>query len=142
VILVDANLLIFAATRCPKQDAAKTWLDLQLNGPNRVGLPWHSLLAFVRIVTNVRVYGSAAASVDEAWTQVEAWLSSGVVWIPEPTPNHAEFLRRNLQGAMGGGELVSDAHLAAIAMEHGLTLCSADRDFARFPGLRWMNPLA
>jgi toxin-antitoxin system PIN domain toxin len=142
VILVDANLLIFAATKCPEQDAARSWLDGQLNGTTRVGLPWHSLLAFLRIATNLRIYGEMVASVGEAWVQVESWLSCPNVWIPQPTEKHSRVLRESLRYAGPGGNLIPDAHLAAIAMEHGLTLYSADADFGRFKGLTWINPLA
>ncbi len=141
MILVDANLLIFAATKCPEQNAAKTWLDEQLNGTTPVGLPWPSLLTFLRIVTNVRVYGAMASTVNDAWAQIEAWLGCGNVWVPQPTDKHPQILRETLKHAGAGGDLVPDAHLAALAMEHGLTLYSADGDFGRFPGLKWVNPL-
>jgi len=87
VILIDANLLIYAATECPEQNAARDWLDEQLNCTALVGLPWPSLLTFLRIVTNLRIYGSRAATVNEAWAQIEAWLGCGNVWIPQPTEN-------------------------------------------------------
>lgn len=141
MILVDANLLIFAAVACPEQETARKWLDDQLNGPTRVGLPWPSLLTYLRIVTSLRMYGTMVASVDEAWAQIEAWLGCARVWIPQPTERHGGILRENLKYATSGGDLIPDAHLASLAMEHGLILCSADRDFARFPGLKWMNPL-
>jgi uncharacterized protein len=141
MILVDANLLIFAATLCPEQEVARTWLDQQLNGDTRVGLPWQSVTSFLRIVTNPRMYRNAAVTVGEAWAQVEDWLNCSTVWVPQPTERHREILGRMLKTA-GGGNLVPDAVLAALAIEHGLTLCSADGDFARFPGLRWSNPLA
>jgi predicted nucleic acid-binding protein len=80
--------------------------------------------------------------VEEAWAHVFAWLAAENVWIPEPSPSHAKFLGEALRHVPEGGEFVHDAHLAALAMEYGLTLYSADRDFARFPGLKWMNPLA
>lgn len=105
-----------------------------------VGLPWPSLLAFLRIVTNPRIF-EKPESVMSAWGQVEAGLSCPNVWIPQPGEGHRALLAR-LPGQMSGGSnLVPDAHLAALAIEHGLTLCSTDGDFARFPGLRWMNPL-
>lgn len=141
MILIDANLLIYAATNCPEQDAARDWLDDQLNHAARVGLPWHSVLGFLRVTTNTRIYGTVVASVGEAWAQVEEWLSRENVWIPQPTSRHADYLRVALKDAGSGGELIPDAHLAALAMEHGLTLCSTDRDFARFNGLKWVNPL-
>jgi predicted nucleic acid-binding protein len=77
-----------------------------------------------------------------AWSQVEAWLACANVWIPQPTERHPQILSQLLLGASVTGNLTSDAHLAALAIEHGLTLCSADSDFARFQGLRWNNPLA
>jgi len=142
VILVDANILVFSATKCPEQEKARSWLDGQVNTNVRVGLPWSSLTAFLRIVTNVRVYRTAAASVDGAWSSVEAWLGCPNVWVPTPTDRHASVFKQMLKATGGGGNLVPDADLAALAVEHGLLLCSADRDFARFPGLRWTNPLA
>ncbi|HEY4364338.1 MAG TPA: TA system VapC family ribonuclease toxin [Bryobacteraceae bacterium] len=140
MILVDAGLLIYASTPCPEQEAARTWLDGRLNGDSRVGLPWQSLTGFMRLVTNPRMYRNNAVTVREAWGQVEDWLGCPTVWVPEPTERHREVLGRML-GAAGGGHLVPDAELAALALEHGLTLCSTDGDFARYPGLRWQNPL-
>ena len=120
--------------------AARTWLDGQLNGPGRVGLPWPSLLAFVRLVSNRRVF-DRPVPISSAWRQVEEWLDQEGVWVPQPTPRHRETLAPLLGHAEGRANLVPDAHLAALAIEHGLTLCSADGDFARFDGLDWHNPL-
>jgi hypothetical protein len=142
VILVDANLLIYASVeRLPQHDAALAWLDAGLSGTGRVGLPWPSLLAYLRIVSNPRIF-ERPPSVGAAWGQVEAWLSCEPVWIPQPTERHAEVLGRLLESSVPRSNLVPDAHLAALALEHGLTLCSTDGDFARFPGLRWENPLS
>lgn len=142
MILVDANLLIYASIpRFPEHDPARRWLEEQLQGTTRVGLPWPSLLAFLRIVTNARVFGEAVSR-EEAWDQIERWLTAPPVWIPAPTVHHAEILGDLVLGDGAGGDLVPDAHLAALAIEHGLTLCSTDRDFARFTGLRFENPLA
>jgi uncharacterized protein len=142
LILVDANLLIYAVnTAVPQHVAARAWLDARLSGSTRVGLPWASLLAFLRLVTNPRVF-QRPLGMANAWEQVAAWLGSGPAWIPAPTERHAEILAR-LLGAPGmHGNLVPDAHLAALAMEHGLELHSTDGDFARFNGLKWCNPLA
>jgi len=141
VILLDANLLVYAHVRSFQQHAAaRTWLDIRLNGRERVGLPWPSLLAFVRLVTNPRIF-ERPEPVAQAWTQVEAWLSQPVCWTPLPTEQHQRLLGQLLTAAGATANLVPDAHLAALAMEHGLELYSADRDFARFPGLRWRNPL-
>jgi toxin-antitoxin system PIN domain toxin len=141
MILVDANLLLYATLReLPPHRRASLWLEERLGGATRVGLPWPSLLAFVRIVTNPRVF-SAPLSLERAWTRVREWLAADVAWIPLPTEAHAEVLGRLLLDAGARGDLVPDAHLAALAIEHGLVLCSSDGDFARFRGLRWDNPL-
>lgn len=141
MILVDANLLVYAhAGNFPQHTRAKAWLDEQINGTAPVGLPWPSLLAFVRLVSNPRVF-ERPVSVAAAWQQVEEWLRQESVWIPLPTVRHAEVLAPVMRLAEGRANLVADAHLAALAIEHGLTLCSADRDFARFPSLAWHDPL-
>ena len=141
MILVDANLLVYAKMSLfPHHRGAREWLDGRLDGIGRVGLPWPSLLAFLRIVTNARVFerpmGAAAA-----WEQVDEWLSLPGVWIPEATSRHAEVLGRLILGGSLTANLVPDAHLAALAIEHGLVLYSTDGDFARFADLRWENPL-
>jgi hypothetical protein len=142
VILVDANLLIYAHIReMPRHAAARDWLDRQLNELPRVGLPWPSLLAFIRIVSNPRVLERPVA-VQDAWRQAEDWLQAPAAWVPVPTARHRETLGLLLGAAGARSSLVADAHLAALAIEHGLTLCSTDGDFARFPGLRWQDPLA
>lgn len=140
MILIDANLLVYAhVSSSPQHAAARSWLDEKLNARARVGLPWPSLLAFVRLVTNPRIF-SRPEPIGAAWTQVEEWIACAPCWIPEPTDQHATVLR-DLLPFVTRSELVPDAHLAALAIEHGLTLCSADGDFARFPGVRWDNPL-
>lgn len=141
MILVDANLLIYASIPSMHQHAAaKAWLDVQLCGTARVGLPWPSLLSFLRLVTNPRIF-SNAVPITSAWKQIETWLKCRVVWVPAPTDRHCEVLAPLMAQIGGGSRLVPDAHLAALAMEHGLTLCTADGDFARFSGLQWQNPL-
>ena len=140
--LVDANLLVYAHVRDFGQHAqARAWLDQQLNGTARVGLPWPSLLAYLRIVTNPRIFARPERMAD-AWAQVSAWLGQDNVWVPKPTNRHAHVLGELLLGGGVQGNLVPDADLAALALEHGLTLCSTDGDFGRFTGLRWLNPLA
>jgi uncharacterized protein len=142
VILVDANLLIYARVNSFKEHArARAWLDGQLSGTTRVGLPWPSLLAFLRLVTNPRVF-ARPDSAEGAWKQLRAWLGADVVWIPQPTDRHADILETLLASSDLRGNLIPDAHLAALAIEHGLALCSTDGDFARFDGLQWTNPLA
>ena len=140
MILVDANLLLEAHIKGPRHEAARAWLDEQLWGTAKVGLPWQSLLAFLRIATNPRVY-SRPQSMRAAWDQVEEWLAAAPAWIPEPTDDHARILKDMISRSSVTANLVPDAHLAAIAIGHGLTLFTLDADFARFSGLRWKNPL-
>jgi len=142
MILVDVNLLLYAkSTDYPQHAAARCWLDERLNAPERVGLPWPSLLAFLRIITNPRIF-PRPMGIEEAWAQVAQWLALPRVWIPQPTERHAEVLEGLLISTGATAALVPDTHLAALALQHGLTLCSTDGDFARFPGLRWSNPLS
>ncbi len=140
--LVDANLLVYAHVRSlPQHERARDWLDQQLNGTAQVGLPWAGLLAFLRLVTNPLVF-EQPESIASARSQVQAWLGCETVWVPEAGERHAEILGE-LLGLPGiQANLVPDAHLAALAIEHGLTLCSTDGDFGRFPRLHWTNPLA
>jgi uncharacterized protein len=105
-----------------------------------VGLPWASVLAFLRLVTNPRVF-ERSEPITDAWRQVLAWLGCETVWIPQPTERHAEVLGYLLATPGVHANLVPDAHLAALAIEHELVLYSTDGDFGRFPGLRWLNPL-
>ena len=141
LILLDANLLIYAHVDSLQQHpAARRWLDEQLTRTPRVGLPWASLVAFMRVVTNPRIFEQPESMVD-AWAQVRAWLSCDSVWLPAPGDRHADILGELLAGPGVKANLVHDAHLAALAIEHGLALCSTDGDFARFSGLEWRNPL-
>lgn len=142
MILVDANLLLYAKLlELPQHPRALEWLDAQLNSPHRVGLPWPTTLAFLRIATNPRVFEKPMDTAS-AWRQVLSWLALPNVWIPQPTERHVEILGDLLVATSATSRLVPDAHLAALAIEHGVTLCSTDGDFARFPLLRWENPLS
>jgi uncharacterized protein len=141
-MLVDANLLLYAAdASAPQHERAAAWLTAQLNGDGRVGLPWESLVAFVRIATHPRASENPLAP-DAAWRLVEDWLAAPLAWVPLPTERHADVLGALLRKHRLAGNLVPDAHLAALAIEHGLEVCSADTDFARFTEIRWRNPLA
>lgn len=141
MILVDANLLIYAAVPSFVQHkAAAGWLSERLTGTAAIGLPWPSLLAYLRIVTDSRIL-RPPASLADAWDLARDWLAQTPVWVPTPGERHAQLLDEVLPES-GGGKLVPDAHLAALAIEHGLTLYSTDRDFARFSLLRWEDPLA
>ena len=138
--LIDANRLIYAhVVSLPQHERAREWLDSQLNGHAPVGLPWSSLLAFLRLVTNPRVF-EQPEPIASAWEQVRAWLAGDVVWIPQPGKQHAELLGELLALPGIQANLVPDADLAALALEYGLTLYSTDGDFARFPRLRWVEP--
>ena len=142
MILLDANVLIYAHVSTFSQHReAREWLDRQLSGFADVGLPWPSLLAFLRLVTNPRVFERPEPMAD-AWRQVREWLACESAWIPQPTQRHVEIVSELLALPGIHGNLIPDAHLAALAIEHGLTLCSTDGDFARFPGLNWLNPIA
>lgn len=142
MILVDANILLYSHfSSYDVHERVRNWLDTQLNGATQVGLPWESLLAFARIASNPRIYPRPQTVVG-AWNQVRAWSSNRSAWIPQPTGQHGEILAEMIALPGMTSKLVMDAHLAAIAIGHGLTLCSSDRDFARFPKLRWFNPLA
>lgn len=142
MILVDVNLLVYARDSSSRwHDPARNWLDGQLSGETPVALPWASLLGFLRLVTNGRIFPNPLSTA-LAWQQVTSWLSADPVWIPAPTERHADVLGSLLAEPGVHSNLVPDAHLAALAIEHGLTLCSVDGDFARFRRLRWTNPLA
>ena len=140
--LVDANLLVYAANvDAPEHERARAWLEERLNGAERVGIPWESFVAFVRIVTNPRIIELPLAP-EQAWSHIDDWLAAPVAWIPLPTERHAEVLGELIGRYRPSGNLIPDAHLAALAIEHGLEICSADTDFARFTEVRWINPLA
>jgi len=142
VILVDVNLLVDATmTSARDHDAARSWLQNQLGGTARVGLPWASITGFVRVVGQPRAW-ERPLPVGGALTIVRSWLSRRCAWIPEPGPRHLALLE-TLLGPQPSVRLVTDAHLAALAVEHGLELFSRDRDFARWAdlGLRSRDPL-
>lgn len=140
-MLIDANLLLYATdTQSRFHPAAKEWLLEQLNGSRRVGLPWQSVGAFLRLATHPRVSAHPLSPAD-AWRTASAWLDAQVAWIPQPGGEHAALLGELLVRHEAAGNLVPDTMLAALALEHGLTVYSADTDFARFPEIRWQNPL-
>lgn len=141
-MLVDANLLLFATDdTSPFHLPARDWLTERLSGPRRVGLPWQSLAAFLRISTHSRAYDNPLGPA-QAWAHVSAWLAREVTWTPVPGPRYAEILGELITRHRVRGNLVADAQLAALSLEHGLTVCSADTDFARFTEVRWENPVA
>lgn len=141
--LVDANVLVYAVDAGADQhEAARCWLDEHLAGGRRyVGLPWPSILAYLRLVTNPRIY-SPPAPVGEAWERAEDWLCRPAAWVPVPGIRHRQLFGEIVHAAHPAGNLVPDAHLAALAQEHGLTVVSTDSDFAKFPQIDWFNPVA
>jgi len=140
-VIIDANLLLYAANGDdPRSESAVAFLERVLNGPRRVGLPWLSLTAFLRIATHPRVFPAPLSS-DDAAGQVEEWLAAPAAWVPQPGEGHGQVLLGLVRGLRLADPLVTDAHLAALALEHGTGVWSTDADFARFPGLRWENPL-
>jgi len=140
-MLIDANLLLFAVhERSPSHAVARDWLTDRLNGGRRVAIPWQSLGAFVRIATHPRAFERPLVPAD-AWRRVTDWLSAEASWIPEPGHRYTAILGELIARHDVRGNLVPDAQLAALALEHGLTICSADTDFARFTEVRWENPL-
>jgi toxin-antitoxin system PIN domain toxin len=141
VRLPDLNLLLYAVDEgAPHHRGARAWLDQILSGTESVGLAWLVLLGFIRISTNPVVLEHPLDPVD-ALDVVEGWLGQSVAAVIHPTPRHASVLRQLLVPLGTAGNLTSDAHLAALAIEHGAELCSHDGDFARFTGLRWTDPL-
>lgn len=141
-MLVDANLLLYAVDRTSDHhDVASAWLTSVLNGTTRVGIPWQTIGAFLRIVTHPRVATQPLTGA-AAWGFVEAWLAADPVWIPPASERTAAVYGELANSVAVTGNLVPDAMLAALAVEHGLTVMSADTDFARFRHIRWENPLA
>ena len=142
MIVVDLNLLLYAVDKdATRHAAARRWWDQLLSGDVPVGLAWVVLLGFVRLTTNPRVF-PRPIDVEAAVAVVEDWLAQPPVRRLDPTERHWPILRGLLESLGAAGNLTTDAHLAALAIEHGATLCSTDNDFARFQGLRWVNPLA
>ncbi len=142
MILVDANILLYAYdTGSSFHEGALGFWERRLSAPETVGIAWPTIVAFLRIGTNPRVF-ARPMDLKEACGHVSEWLERPMVRILDPTPAHWEVLGRLLVGAQAGANLVPDAHLAALAVEHGATLCSSDQDFSRFKGLAWQNPLA
>ncbi|MHB1615248.1 MAG: TA system VapC family ribonuclease toxin [Actinomycetes bacterium] len=139
--LPDVNLFLHAADETsPRHRAARDWVTATLSGSETVALAWTVALAFLRLSTRAAVFAHPLSS-DEALDIVDGWLAQPCVTVVHPTERHAVVLRELLAPLGTAGNLTSDAHLAALAIEHGAVLCSCDSDFARFRGLRWLDPL-
>lgn len=142
MIILDANILIYAVNAdAPSNRRAKAWLESALAGQETVGFPWSVLLAFLRLTTRPGLFRKPLP-VEAALDLVASWLEQPSAAVVHPGPRHLPALRGLLLPTGTGGNLTSDAHLAALAIEHGAELCSSDADFARFDGLKWRNPLA
>ncbi|MEW6140347.1 MAG: type II toxin-antitoxin system VapC family toxin [Thermodesulfobacteriota bacterium] len=141
MILVDANILLYAEdSLSPRHDQAREWWDAQLSGTETICLCWTVLCAFIRIGTNPRVFESPL-SLEQARARVQSWLDQPCTRIVRPTERHWAIFEQMLASGQAVANLVTDAHLAALAVEHGCELASTDCDFARFPKLKWRNPL-
>ncbi len=140
--LLDLNLLLYAVNEdAPHHARAKRWLEETLSGTETVALAWTVMLGFLRLSTRSSVFPTPL-SLDEAFVAVNGWLAQPCVTVIDPGARHTSILENLLRPLGTGGNLTSDAHLAALAIEHGAELCSSDNDFDRFPGLRRTNPLA
>jgi uncharacterized protein len=142
VKIVDTNLLVYAyVPALPQHAAARLWFEQTLTQDESVGLAWVSVLGFIRVVTNPRIFRVPLLT-ERAVTVVEEWFQQQAVEVILPTPRHWTTLREMLTIGKAGGSLTTDAHLATLAIEHGATVYTTDRDFLRFPGIRVVNPIA
>jgi toxin-antitoxin system PIN domain toxin len=141
LIVIDANILLYAySAPSRKQELARAWLEETLSGKEPVGLPWQVISAFLRIGTNPKL-PQLRRPVEEVAGIVDAWLQQPAVQLLVPGEQHWSIFRQTMVEGQASGDLVSDAQIAALTIEHGGVLFTTDRDFARFPGLRWKNPL-
>ena len=142
MILPDVNILIYAYDQSSQWNSpAKRWWEDQMNGSQMIGLSWVTVLGFIRLLTNPRIYQNPY-SPSEMLEIVKSWLEQPHVKIIHPSDRHFALLADLIKKAGTAGNLTTDAHLAALAIERGLILQTTDADFARFPGLKWKNPLA
>ena len=141
MIVPDVNVLLYAVDETsPRHDAARSWVEAVLSGPETVGLAWSVLTAFLRLSTHPAVFERPIEAA-QAFDLVDEWLARPNTVAVEPGDRHVVILRELLEPLGTAGNLVPDAHLAALAREHGASLASSDHDFARFPGMRWFDPL-
>jgi toxin-antitoxin system PIN domain toxin len=142
VRLTDVNLLLYAVdASSPRHGPARRWLEQQLSGTETFAFAWVVLLAFLRLSTNRRVFERPMRPA-EAFDTVQGWLTQPCATVVQPTDRHMSVLRELLEPLGTAANLITDAHLATLAIEHGAELCSSDADFSRVPRLRWRDPLA
>jgi uncharacterized protein len=141
VKLLDVNLFLYAVDEAsPRYEPAHAWVQETLSGSETVALSWTTLVGFVRLSTRANLF-EQPLQVEDALDLVDGWLAQPCTTVVNPTERHSAVLRELLAPLGTAGNLTTDAHLAALAIEHGALLCSCDADFSRFPGLRWIDPL-
>jgi toxin-antitoxin system PIN domain toxin len=141
-MILDVNILIYAAdSASPHHERAREWLATAMTGDRRVGIPWQTVGGFVRIVTHPRAMRRPLTTA-EAWAVVDSWFAVPVVWVPPAGERTVRILERLMLDQHLTSAMTTDAQLAALAVEHGVAVVSDDTDFARFPDLTWINPLA
>lgn len=139
--LPDANILVYALDETsPRHRASRRWLEATLSGEEEVGFSWVVLLAVLRLTTRPTVF-EHPLQIDEAFEVVDGWLAQPVATVVHPTNRHAALMRGLLDPLGSAGNLINDAHLAALALEYGGVICSCDSDFSRFAGVRWEDPV-
>jgi toxin-antitoxin system PIN domain toxin len=140
-MILDVSVVLYAAdSTSPHHAAAKSWLTGALTGDRRIGIPWQTVGGFVRIATHPRAMRHPL-TIEQAWAVANSWFSSPVVWVPPTTERTVRILEHLMLDLHLGSGMTTDAQLAALAMEHGVAVVSADADFGRFPALAWINPL-
>lgn len=141
MILVDVNLLVYVVNKdSPFHAKAISWWETQMQSGEIIGLSWNSLYGFLRVVTNPKAVPHPL-TLETAFERVDEWIALPQVQVLQPTDTHFSHFKRALEGKSASPKRISDAHFAALAIEHNCELCSADGDFAKFSGLRWCNPL-
>ena len=143
MIVLDANILVYAINdQAPMHSEAKQWLEQQLSSTTPIGLPWLVIVAFLRLITNPRIFGDSHLASDDAIHCMDLWLQHPNVTELHPGPEHWQILKRLLIRSGAAGNLTNDAHIAALAIERAALVCSTDNDFKRFQGVQHVNPLS
>lgn len=139
--ILDVNILLYASIGTfPQHKAASAWLEELVEGPDRIGLPWVTIWGYLRLATSNLAFATSVTT-EDAFAFLQELLSVSKVIQVDPGPDHLNLLRQLAVGGQSTGPKLTDAALAALAIEHGATLASTDKDFSRFPKLKWVNPL-